>query len=48
VGDLCFQQFGQPLGGQPGSYYNQVINSHHYWLQEERSNWSNSCVLTGW
>jgi len=38
-GDLCAYGFGTPLGGTPGvSAYNQVINNHHYDLQQEFSN----------
>jgi PKD domain len=46
VGDLCeFGQMGTPLGTAPnGSPYNQVINRHLYWYQEEWSNYTHSCV----
>ena len=38
-GDLCIFGFGNALGGTPGvNAYNQVINGHHYDLQEEWSN----------
>jgi len=38
-GDLCAYGFGAPLGGAPGvDAYNQVINGHHYELQQEWSN----------
>src|SRR6476620_7625668 len=41
-GDLCAYGFGKPLGGALGfDAYNQVINSHHYDLQEEWSNQAN-------
>lgn len=44
-GDLCAWDFGSPLGtainGQP---YNQVINGHDYWLQQEYSNDGSSCA----
>ncbi|HLY50859.1 MAG TPA: hypothetical protein VKR21_16845 [Solirubrobacteraceae bacterium] len=46
-GDKCAWMFGSPLGGTPGAEYNQVINGHHYWLQQEWSNASSGCVLTG-
>ncbi|HMA36809.1 MAG TPA: hypothetical protein VKY74_20305, partial [Chloroflexia bacterium] len=46
-GDKCAWNFGSPLGGTSGSYYNQVINGHHYELQQEWSNYSSRCVLTG-
>jgi hypothetical protein len=46
VGDQCeFGQMGTPLGTAPdGSPYNQVINGHFYWYQEEWSNYTHSCV----
>jgi len=37
-GDECAWVFGTPLGGAAGSRWNQVINSHHYYLQAEFSN----------
>ena len=46
-GDKCAWNFGTQLGGSSGSYYNQVINGHHYELQQEWSNKSSRCVLTG-
>jgi PKD domain len=45
VGDQCNRQRGTPLGTAPnGSPYNQVINGHFYWYQEEWSNYTHSCV----
>ncbi len=46
VGDQCESgQMGTPLGTAPnGSPYNQVINGHFYWYQEEWSNFTHSCV----
>jgi hypothetical protein len=45
VGDQCNRVRGNPLGTAPnGSPYNQVINGHFYWYQEEWSNWTHSCV----
>ena len=45
IGDLCSWTFGPQLGtatnGQP---YNQVINGHQYWVQEEYSNEVSNCV----
>jgi hypothetical protein len=41
-GDLCAYEFGTPLGGSPGTFYNQVINGHNYYLQLEYSNEANS------
>lgn len=44
-GDNCAWVFGSRLGGTPGvDEYNQVINGHHYWLQEEWSNDGSDCV----
>ena len=45
IGDLCVWQFGTPLGGTVGAdAYNQVINGHRYWIQEEYSNDGSACV----
>jgi hypothetical protein len=46
IGDECENgQMGAPLGTAPdGSPYNQVINGHFYWYQEEWSNYTHSCV----
>ena len=45
IGDLCVWQFGTPLGGTVGTdAYNQVINGHRYWLQEEFSNDGSTCL----
>jgi hypothetical protein len=45
VGDQCETQMGTPLGTAPnGAKYNQVINGHFYWFQEEWSNQSHSCL----
>lgn len=46
-GDKCAWNFGTPLGGTNGSEYNQVINNARYYLQQEWSNKSSNCVLTG-
>jgi hypothetical protein len=46
-GDLCAYDFGTPLGGSTGTLYNQVINSHHYYLQLEYSNEANGSAQTG-
>ncbi len=44
-GDLCAFGFGTALGGTEGvNAYNQVINSHHYDLQQEYSNLVNGCI----
>jgi hypothetical protein len=38
-GDLCAYGFGNQLGGKPGTTaWNQVINTHHYELQQEWTN----------
>jgi hypothetical protein len=45
-GDKCVWTFGTPLGQTPsGAAYNQVINGHDYYLQQEWNNASNGCVL---
>ena len=46
-GDLCAWNFGAMLGGSGSGRYNQVINGHDYTLQQEWSNHSAGCVLTG-
>ena len=44
VGDQCEGQMGTVLGTAPnGAKYNQVINGHFYWYQEEWSNQTHSC-----
>ena len=49
-GDKCAWNFGTALGstGGSGTAYNQTINTHPYYLQQEWSNASSKCVLTGW
>ncbi len=37
-GDECAYVYGAPLGGVAGTLYNQVINGHHYYTQDEFSN----------
>ncbi|MFL5832233.1 MAG: PKD domain-containing protein [Solirubrobacteraceae bacterium] len=45
VGDQCNRVRGNPLGTAPnGATYNQVINGHFYWYQEEWSNLGHTCV----
>ena len=45
IGDKCAAQMGTALGTTPGgATYNQVINGHYYWYQEEWSNQSNQCL----
>jgi hypothetical protein len=44
-GDLCAWDFGAEIAGTVGvDAYNQVINGHHYWLQQEYSNDGSSCA----
>jgi hypothetical protein len=43
-GDLCAWGFGTALGGSGGTQYNQVINGHDYWLQQEYSNADHGCL----
>ena len=46
VGDQCDRRRWAPRSGTApnGSPYNQVINGHFYWYQEEWSNFTHSCV----
>ena len=44
-GDKCAWNFGTRLGGVYGSYYNQVIGTGRYYLQQEWSNATSSCML---
>jgi PKD repeat protein len=46
VGDKCDGQMGTPLGGNGTStpFYNQIINTHHYWYQEEWANQGRKCL----
>ena len=44
VADLCLIDFGDPLGNNGTDDFNQVINQNDYWLQEEWSNRTGSCV----
>ena len=46
-GDKCAWNFGSPIGGTNGKYYNQLIGGGTYYLQQEWSNKSSACVLTG-
>jgi hypothetical protein len=43
TGDLCSFSFGQ-LQGSAGAEYTQTINGHHYLLQQEWDNTTNSCA----
>ena len=44
IGDQCNSRMGAPIGTHNGQPYNQVINGHFYWYQEEWSNNTNQCV----
>jgi hypothetical protein len=45
IGDKCAEVMGEPLGKAiNGSDYNQVINGHFYWYQEEWSNQGHGCM----
>ncbi len=44
IGDQCDGQMGTPLGTHNGAMYNQVINGHFYWYQEEWSNQGHTCL----
>jgi hypothetical protein len=46
-GDKCAWNFGSSLGSTGSGQYNQLINGHGYYLQQEWSNRSSRCVLTG-
>ena len=44
-GDLCAYGFGTAIGGTAGvDAYNQVIDGHHYELQQEWSNSPSGCI----
>jgi hypothetical protein len=45
-GDKCAWNFGS-ASGPAGAQYNQTIAGAHYYLQQEWSNHSSGCVLTG-
>jgi hypothetical protein len=45
IADLCAWNFGNPLGTAPnGQAYNEVINGHYYYLQQEWSNDGHLCL----
>jgi hypothetical protein len=46
-GDKCAWNFGHTLGTTNYGSYNQVIGTGEYYLQQEWSNRSSGCVLTG-
>ena len=45
IGDKCAWNFGTALGGVNGAKYNQIINGHDYYLQQEWSNQILGCAL---
>jgi hypothetical protein len=45
-GDKCAWNFGSSLGSTAYGSYNQVINGDDYYVQQEWSNASSSCVLS--
>jgi IPT/TIG domain/PKD domain len=45
IGDKCGQSTGAALGTAPnGASYNQLINGHLYWYQQEWSNQTSQCL----
>ena len=44
IGDKCGNTPGAPLGTVAGKAYNQEINGHFYWYQEEWSNQGHACL----
>ena len=46
-GDKCAWKFGTALGSTGSGQYNQVIGTGKYYLQQEWSNKTTKCVLTG-
>ncbi len=46
--DKCAWTFGAALGSTSTGKFNQVINGHDYWLQEEWSNATSGCVQRGY
>lgn len=45
--DKCVWNFGTSLGSTSSGLYNQLINGHPYYLQQEWSNKSSGCILQG-
>jgi PKD repeat protein len=44
-GDKCAGQMGEPLGKtETGKNFNQIVNGHDYWYQEEWSNQGHTCL----
>ena len=45
IGDKCEESMGTPLGtAADGAFYNQIIDGHLYWYQEEWSNQGHQCL----
>jgi chitodextrinase len=44
IGDKCAGAMGTPLETPSKAKYNQVINGHFYWYQEEWSNQGHTCL----
>jgi hypothetical protein len=44
IGDQCNSEMGVPLGIHNGAKFNQVVNGHFYWYQEEWSNAGHTCL----
>ncbi len=44
IADKCVFTFGAPTGTTSFGQYNEVINTHQYWLQEIWSNRASACV----
>jgi hypothetical protein len=44
IADKCYTTFGTPLGTNAFGSFNQVINTHDYWLQEIWSNRTQACA----
>ncbi len=45
--DKCAWKFGVPLGSTSTGSYNQTINGHYYFVQEEWTNARSTCVQRG-
>jgi hypothetical protein len=45
IGDKCAESLGSPLGvAANGASYNQIVNGHLYWYQQEWSNQGHQCL----
>ena len=43
IADVCITSYGPALGGTADSRWDEVINGHHYWLQELYSRIDGAC-----